>query len=75
MDNETRRFRNYYELSEDGRFVLMNIIDMNSRKECPNCYNLFVKSINMFAVSNSKEAINFFLKCPACGCRIKIHVN
>ena len=53
----------------NGKYVFVNVINLDLRKECPNCYNFFVQSENLCSIHQSGRKVVRFYKCPACGCR------
>ena len=63
-------FVNLYSITEDVGYVISGWIDISKRKECPNCFAMFVKDENRHHIPKDKMA-NTFYKCPFCGCRIK----
>ena len=64
---------NVYDLDESGNFVLIGSVNVNLRKECPNCYVMFVKSENRHCIYRKNGHISKYYKCPFCGCRIKAY--
>lgn len=60
-------FVNLYSITEDGRYVIPG----RKRKECPNCFVMFIKDENGHYIRKSNRNI-YFCKCPLCGCRIKV---
>lgn len=66
-------FVNLYDVDELGNFVLIGCVNVNLRKECPNCYVMFVKSENRHCLHRKNGYVRQYYKCPCCGCRIKAY--
>lgn len=47
-------FVNLYDVDEFGNFVLIGSVKVNLRKECPNCYVMFVKIENHHCLHRKK---------------------
>jgi hypothetical protein len=72
MDYQERQeLVNYYDITENGTFILRGQIDVSKRKECPNCFVMFKKSGNRQCIVTANAVKREFYKCPFCGCRIK----
>lgn len=57
-----------------GKLFVIRVEDFYLRKECPNCYNMFLKSENRHKLLKDRRMVSCFYKCPSCGCRIKMFV-
>lgn len=57
-----------------GKLFVIRVEDFYLRKECPNCYNMFLKSENRHKLVKDGKIFSRFYKCPSCGCRIKMFV-
>lgn len=55
-----------------GKLFVIRVEDFYLRKECPNCYNMFLKSENRQKLLKDGEILSCFYKCPSCGCRINV---
>ena len=63
-------FVSLFSITEDGRYVISGQIDISKRKECPNCFVMFVKDENRHYIRKDIMTITFY-KCPFCGCTVK----
>ena len=63
-------FVSLFSITEDGRYVISGQIDVSKRKECPNCFVMFVKDENRHYNRKDIMTITFY-KCLFCGCRVK----
>lgn len=70
QDNRTK-YVNIYDVADFGNYVLIQTEDASLRKECSNCYVMFLKSDNIHYIHNENGKISKYLNCFACGCRIK----
>lgn len=68
------RFVKLYDIDNNGNYRFIRMIDVKLRKECPNCYVMFLKIENLCSIrnANQNESIRFY-KCRSCGCRIKTY--
>ena len=71
-EHRDRKNVKLFDMDVNGNYVFVSVINSDLRKECPNCYNFFVKSENMCCIHQSDRKFVRFYKCPACGCRIKM---
>lgn len=70
-DRLPQRLASIYDYDASGKLVLVWVEDFYLRKECPNCFNMFLKSENQHVVKYAITVRRFY-KCPACGYRIRM---
>lgn len=64
----------FLKLDSNGIYRFIRIVDLELRKECRNCYMMFLKSENLCSIRNANQnESSRFYKCPSCGCRIKTY--
>lgn len=68
------RFVKLFDIDSNVNYRFIRVIDVELRKECPNCYVMFLKSENLCLIrSANQNEISRFYKGPSCGCRIKTY--
>lgn len=68
------RFVKLHDIDSNGNYRFIRIIDVELRKECPDCYVMFLKSENLCSIRNANQnESSRFYKCPSCKCRIKTY--
>ena len=71
-EHRDRKNVKLFDMDVHGNYVFVSVINLDLRKECPNCYTIFVKSENLCSIHQSDQKVVRFYKCPACVCRIRM---
>lgn len=68
------RFVKLYDIDSNGNYLFIPMIGVELRKECPNCYVVFLRRENLCSIrkANQNESSRVY-KCPSCCCRIKTY--
>lgn len=69
--NQSIYGKSYTADEEGNRHSFIGFIDISERKECPNCFDFFIKNDNLRCKHEENgDLVSRFYVCPACGCRI-----
>lgn len=74
MDDNGFKLAKVMDYSDSGELIFIGFIRVDHRKECPNCFAMFLKMENRQQIfADNGKIISEFYRCPFCKCRIKAH--
>lgn len=75
MDNKGFKFAKVMDYSDSVELIFIGFIRVDHRKECPDCFAMFLKMYRHKIFADNGNIISEFYRFTFCKCRIKAHSN